>query len=188
MQKKFENLILAIVGPIGSGKGTGSSFLERRYGAKTFKTSSPLREILDVLGIEVSREKMQLLSRVLRENFGQDTIARIAKQRIAASQSRISIIDGARRIEDISPFQDQPNFFLIYVDAATEIRYGRIVARAENGGDSEKSYEGFLHEEKSEAEIRTQGLRDIADFVIDNSREESDFMNAIESIIAELLA
>ena len=85
------------------------------------------------MGVEISREKMQLLSRVLRENFGQDIISHIAKREIENGKHRISIFDGARRLDDISPFLNSPNFFLIYVDASPETRYSRIVLRAENG-------------------------------------------------------
>ncbi len=91
---------------------------------------------------------MQELSRLIRESYGQESIARIAKAEVENSGSRISIIDGVRRLEDIGPFRELSNFFLIYVDADVRVRYGRIVQRAENSGDAEKSYEAFLEEEQ----------------------------------------
>ena len=140
MQKKFDKIILAIVGSIGAGKGTAASYLERRYGARVFRSSAPLRNILGIMNQEISRENMQLLSKALRESFGQDIIAQIAARDMATFDGRISIYDGARRPEDFSALLSLPNFLLIFVEADIEVRYARVVARAENGGDSEKSY------------------------------------------------
>jgi dephospho-CoA kinase len=188
MQQKHSTIILAIVWPIGSGKGTATSFLERRYGARAFKSSGPLRQILHILNRDITRENMQKLSQVLRENFWQDTIANIAKREILSEASRISIIDGARRRSDILPFEDEKNFFLIYIDADLETRYSRIVKRAENGGDNEKTFEQFKIEESSEAESQTKDLRSYAHFVVDNSSNESEFTGCIEAIIQEILS
>lgn len=181
------SLILAIVGPIGSGKGTVSSYIERRYGAVTFKSSKPLRRILEILDIEVSRSTMQFLSQLLRENYGQDSIARIAKREVANSDSRISIIDGARRIPDIAPFLDLPNFVLIYIEADEQVRYSRITKRAENAGDSEKTFDEFLQEEQGEPERNTRSLREKAKFIIDNSTDEAELMERVDVIMSELL-
>jgi dephospho-CoA kinase len=106
---------------------------------------------------------------------------------MAAFSGRVSIFDGARRPEDLSIFMQMENFFLIYVDASPEIRYARVVARAENGGDSEKTYEGFLNEEASEAESRTKLFKDIAHFVVDNSGNEAAFNDGIEAVIKQIL-
>jgi dephospho-CoA kinase len=188
MHSTHEKIILAIIGPIGSGKGTAASYLERRYGARIFKSSAPLRQVLQTLNQEVSRENMQLLSRILREGFGQDAIAQVAKRDMAEFSGRVSIFDGARRPEDLNLFVQMENFFLIYVDADVETRYARVVARAENGGDSEKTYEGFLQEELGEAESRTKAFKDIAHFVVDNSGDEATFNEGIEAVIGQILA
>ena len=138
--QKFDKIIVAIVGPIGSGKGTAGSYLQRRYNARVFQSSSPLRVILDILNQETSRENMQKLSKTLREIFGQDLLSQIATREMSAFDGRISIFDGARRTEDLSMLTGLPNFFLIYVEADSAVRHARVVSRAENGGDSEKSY------------------------------------------------
>ena len=130
---------------------------------------------------------MQELSRLVREGYGQDSIARIAKTEIENSGSRISIIDGVRRLEDIGPFLELPNFFLIYVDADVRMRYERIVQRAENSGDAEKSYEAFLEEEQGETEVSIQSLRTVASFHLKNETTEADFMGEIDQIIEEIL-
>ncbi len=183
-----KSLILAIVGPIGSGKGTVSSYIERHYGAVTFKSSKPLRRILEILDIEVSRSTMQFLSQLLRESYGQDSIARIAKREVANSDARISIIDGARRIPDIAPFLGLPNFALIYIDASAEVRYSRITKRAENAGDSEKTFEEFMQEELGEPESNTRSLHEKAAYTIDNSTNEAELMARVDEIMAKLMA
>ncbi len=130
---------------------------------------------------------MQKLSKTLRESFGQDVIAQIATRDMSTFDGRISIYDGARRTDDLSALTGLPNFFLIYVEADIEVRYARVVARAENGGDSEKSYAGFLEEELGEAESRTKSLKALAHFVVDNSGNESEFTARIEEIVKGVL-
>lgn len=90
-------------------------------------------------------------------------------------------------MEDILLFQNEPNFKLIFIDADIHTRYDRIVKRAENGGDDEKTFEGFLKEEDWEAESRTKDLKKIADFVVDNSLDESKFCESIDEIVSNLL-
>lgn len=131
---------------------------------------------------------MQKLSQTLRESFGQDTIANIAKREILNEAARISIIDGVRRRSDIAPFENEKNFFLIYIDADIRIRHSRIMTRAENSGDSEKTFQQFETEEMSEAESQTKGLRSQAHFIVDNSSNEESFTEKIESIIHGVLS
>lgn len=130
---------------------------------------------------------MQFLSQLLREAYGQDSIARIAKKEVENSGARISIIDGARRIPDIAPFLELPNFALIYIDADAHVRHSRITKRAENAGDSEKTFEEFMKEEMGEPEMHTQSLKEKAKHIIDNSTNEADLMAKVDAIMAELL-
>lgn len=185
--RKLDSVIFAIVGPIGNGKGTASSYLERRYNAEIFKFSTPLRKILEILGMEINRDAMQRISQILRESYHQDILSEIAIREIGRFDTRVSIIDGARRIADIQPFLELPNFVLVYVDANTRVRYDRIRTRAENAGDSEKTFEDFLSEEQVEAERNIKELEAYAKYVIRNDAEESDFTAQIDRIVREVL-
>ena len=58
------------------------------------------------------------------------------------------MIDGVRRLSDLDGIRENPNFQLLYIDAPLEVRYQRILHRAQNSGDNKKTYEQFLLEEE----------------------------------------
>ncbi len=91
--KKHQSVILAIIGQVGSGKGTIASYIEQCYSGKIFKFSTPLRSILSILSLDQSRENMQILSLRLREGFGQDILSYAAKKEILGTTSKIAILD-----------------------------------------------------------------------------------------------
>ncbi|MEK7625108.1 MAG: AAA family ATPase, partial [Patescibacteria group bacterium] len=68
----MSKIILGFVGDLASGKGTICKYLKEKYGTESYRFSTMLRDILKRVYLENSRENLQRLSTVMRENFGQD--------------------------------------------------------------------------------------------------------------------
>ena len=65
-------IILGLAGEMASGKGTVAKYAATKYGAKSWRFSTMLRDVLDRLLLEQSRDNLQNLSTVLRQNFGEE--------------------------------------------------------------------------------------------------------------------
>lgn len=179
-------IIFGLVGEIASGKGTVSDYLIKKYNAKFYRMSAPLRDILDRLHLEYSRENMAKLSLILREAFGQDLFFQVVSKDISKNkEAEFIVIDGIRRLSDIYS-EKLPNFKLIYIDATIEKRFERLSKRGENPGDKEKTWEQFKKDNELESELQIRGLKEKADFVINNNGEAEELYAKIDEIIKNL--
>jgi dephospho-CoA kinase len=181
-------VILGIVGPLASGKGAMKKYLEEKYQAKDCRFSTMLRDVLGRLDIPTTRENMQMVSTVLRENFGQDLMSRVIVKDAKDLDSEIVVIDGVRRLSDIKYLADMPNFYLVAIDADSKVRYERMISRNENEGDSKKSFEDFLKDNQAEAEQQIPIVMEQAKFKIDNSGVFEEFFKKVDEVISKILA
>jgi len=179
----MDKKIIGLVGLIASGKGEAKNYLIKKYGAVEFRFSSILREALDVLGIEQTRDNIISLSTWSRENFGNDLLAKAMAKHVKQSDNDLIVIDGIRRMDDILYLKDLEGFKMIAIEANPKLRYERSVKRNENPGDSEKSYEQFLEDHKKETEITIPETMNKADFKIVNENSLEDFYKELDKII-----
>ncbi|NCU42577.1 MAG: hypothetical protein EOM19_07770 [Candidatus Moranbacteria bacterium] len=178
----MKSVILGLAGAMGSGKGTVSHYLVDKYGFSKFRMSDVFRDIVLRLHIEESRENISLVSRVVREAFGQDVLSKV----IAEDVEKVSgdaVIDGIRRKTDIEHLKKNPQFFLIYIDVDIQCRYNRLVLRAENTGDSTKTFEDFLRDQKLEAENQVECLRDLSHYTLENNGDIQHLYSQIDAIV-----
>lgn len=180
-------IILGLCGEIASGKGTIVKYLEEKYKATSHRFSTPLRDILKRLYLEISRENMQLSSRVLRENFGQNLLAKVITEDVKNDQNKIIIVDGVRRPADIEYLTKLPEFKLIYITADIKIRHERIIKRGENEDDKTKTFEQFIKDNQAEAELLISEIGKTADIKIDNNGTYEALYKQIDEIIAKNL-
>jgi dephospho-CoA kinase len=180
MEKK---IIIGLVGMISSGKGTIAAYLEKKYDAETFRFSTMIRDVLDRLYLEVNRENMQGFSTILRNKFGENTLARVMGSDVKKSDNKIIVVDGIRREADIEYLKDFEGFVLVRIVADSEIRYGRIIKRTENKGDQEKTYEEFLKDEKGEADAEIPEVMKVADEELDNNGNLEELYAQIDKLI-----
>lgn len=179
-------VVLGFVGKLASGKAECQKYISDKQDAGSAKFSTSLRDILNRLYLPISRENMQNLSLDLRNRFGGDILARVITEDVKNNSHEIVVIDGVRRLEDISSLKDLPNFHLISIDASSEIRYKRMKLRNENEGDADKTLSAFEEDEKREAELQIPEVMAAANYHLDNNGSLEQLYKQIDKILEEI--
>ncbi|MBL7058627.1 AAA family ATPase [Patescibacteria group bacterium] len=180
MQNK---IVIGLVGEIASGKGTVANYLISKYNAVSFRFSTPLRDVLTRMHVDISRENMQTLSTNLRQCFGQDLLAKIIAKDVRQSSNNIIVVDGIRRMEDIKHLRVLPEFKLVHVAADLEVRHSRIILRGENEDDNTKTLEQFKKDHEAETELEIPKVAVNADILIDNNITVEELYKKIDELI-----
>ncbi len=175
--------ILGLTGLMSCGKGTAVKYLKEKYQAETFRFSTMLRDILDRLHLEHSRENMSGISTILRENFGQDLMAKVMTEDVKNSQAELIVVDGIRRMEDIKYLKAMPNFKLVAIEADMQIRYQRLKERGENSDDQNKTWEQFQADHKLETELTILDTIKAADVVINNDGDLEALHKQLDKLV-----
>jgi dephospho-CoA kinase len=179
----MSKLILGIAGEIGSGKGTIAKYLSERHNASSYQFSMMLRDVLDRLHLEHSRDNIQRLSTTLRHTFGEDLMARVMAEDVKGDESELIVIDGVRRIDDIKYLKEIPEFKLVYVEADMKIRYDRLIHRNENVDDEGKTFEEFEKDHQRETEVTIRGLKDHSGIVLENNESLEEFYEKLDEMV-----
>jgi dephospho-CoA kinase len=177
--------ILGLAGEIGSGKSTVAQYIMKQQNVSYHRFSNMLRDVLSRLFIEQNRDNLQKVSTLLRQNFGEDLFAKVMMEEVSHDQHDIVLIDGIRRLSDITHLQKLPEFQLIYIEADIKTRYERVVVRGENPDESQKTFEQFQADNQKEAEKQILTLREHAQHVINNDASIEELYAAIDKILAE---
>ncbi len=177
-----ERIVIGIMGKIGSGKSEASRYIAEKYGGRVFRFSDVLRDILQRLGLELSRENFIALGAALRSAFGNGVIARALKRDILASRAGVVVVDGVRYPEEVEMIRSFENSLLIYIHASPEVRYSRAVKRGEKG-EATISYEEFLKNDGAETEKRIAELAKLADYRIDNNGTLEELHAALDGVL-----
>jgi len=178
--------IIGLVGRQGSGKGTAAKILQERYGASLFRFSAVLGEILDCLAIERSRDNLIKLSETLRQSFGEDALSYAIEHQAVNSTSDVVVVDGIRRIEDISALEPLPIFKLIEISAPAKVRFDRMKGRGEKAGESGMSWEEFTEQEQAPTEVTIPSVAARAWKAVDNGGSHDELVAKIDAAMDEL--
>jgi dephospho-CoA kinase len=179
----MSKIIIGLVGPIASGKGVTKKYLEMKYSAKHCKFSTPLRDVLIRLKIDISRNNMIDLSTILRERYGQDLLAKVIAHDAGMLDSDIVVVDGVRRMDDIEHLSKLPNFKLIKIEADPKIRYERMKKRNENMGDAEKTFAEFMEDHERETEITIPEVMENAKYSLNNDGGMEELYVQIDKLV-----
>lgn len=180
-------IILGLAGEMAAGKGTVAGYIEKKHSGSSHRFSTMLRDVAKRMHLEESRENLQKISTIFRESFFDDILSSVIAKDVEDDEHEIIAIDGVRRIADILYLKKLPGFRLVYIDADIENRFSRITNRRENVDDSGKSFEEFKKDHEREAELQIKGLKNEADFVIDNNGSFEELYRQIDKIIEESL-
>ncbi len=188
--------VIGLVGEKGSGKQTFVNFLKeilrlpsvaQDYSKETqirqVRFSDILAQTLMIWDIPNTRANLQKLSLIMEEGFGQASLANAAKFSIEGDHAEVLIFDGIRRQTELDLVKNMPNSILIYITADQKLRYERLKLRSEKVGEVGLTFEQFLEEEKSKAEINIPTLGKKADKRLENNGSLEEFKNKIKELI-----
>lgn len=176
------HIVLGLAGEMASGKGTVAKYLIDEKCAVTYRFSTMLRDVLDRLHLKQSRENLQHLSTIIRQTYGEDTLARVMAEDVKKDTNNIIVVDGVRRMDDVKYLKALPEFKLVYIDVDLRTRYERIIERSENVDDQNKTFEEFVAQSGDESETQIAGLKEYADIVIDNNSDLEKLYDQINVI------
>ena len=182
----MKKIIIGLTGKMSSGKGTVAQYLKKEHTASIYRFSTPLRDVLDRIHIDQTRDNMQNLSFDLRKRFGDDILASIIAADVKNDDHSLIIIDGVRRLPDIKYLRELPEFKLISIETEQKTRWQRMTMRGENPDDVQKTFEQFQEDEKNEAERQIDEVAQTADYKIDNNGSYEDLFKRVGEILAEL--
>jgi len=182
----MSKIILGFTGQIASGKDVCKKYLEEKYGAKSFRFSTIMRELLSRLDLEINRQNLSSISLSLRQTFGEDLFAKTMAKDVTNDQTVIIVVDGIRRLADIEYLKRVSGFYLISIDALAETRYQRVIQRNENIGDHDKTFEQFLSDEKLETEMSIPAVMSQATIKINNNGNLGELYQRLDNMIAEI--
>lgn len=176
-------LILGITGEIASGKGTVAEYLVKNHNATSHRFSTMLRDVAKRMHLEESRENLQKLSTLFRDNFDDNHLSRVIYEDVKGDESSLIVIDGVRREGDIEFLEQLPDFELVYLEADMKTRYDRITQRGENVDDNGKTFEEFEADHQREAELQIKKLKEKADIVLDNNSSLDDLYKQLDDLV-----
>ena len=182
-----KKIIIGLTGQIACGKGVIKNFLIENYQASDFRFSTILRDILIRLHIEQSRTNIQKLSTLLRQTFGEETLANAMAEDIKNNdKNNFIVIDGIRRLADIKYIREIPGFFLVSIEASEKTRYQRVITRNENPGDDKKTFAEFLQDDAAETEAQIPETMAHADFIIKNDGTWEELWEQIHALVKKI--
>lgn len=181
-----QKIIIGLVSRIAAGKGTTAKYLQDKYQASIYRFSTMLRDVLNRLYVPIRRENMQKLSTVLRQNFGEDLMAKVIAEDVKRDNNKIIVVDGVRRLADIKYLKELPGFYLVAIETDQKIRYERLIKRSENEGDVNKPFEQFLQDEQGEAERQIPEVMSQADYKFNNNGSYEELYAQIDELISKL--
>ena len=172
-------IVIGLVGPIASGKGTISEYLKSQ-GFTYFSLSDVVREETQSRGLEMTRKNLQDVGNDLRETHGGAVLVHRLAERI--EKENFVVIDGIRNPEEIHALKDNFNGKIVHISAYKNHRVERYLERAKVRGEDDASLSSFkkiderdLGKGEDSHGQQVQACIDLADFSLKNNGTVQQF-------------
>ena len=175
-------MIIGLIGEKLAGKDTVAEYLVKKYGAEHIRASQILDELLDVLGLSITRRNEIDAGRGMEHVFGEHIIAQTIKRRIQASKVPVIISNGLRQKDQFDDVR-QLGGKIIYITAPDAIRFQRLQQRRIHKDGENPTFEQFIQQEKEWTEVNIPAFGAEADFKIKNTGTLEELFAKVDEII-----
>jgi len=181
-------MIICVVGMPGSGKGQIVKIFEK-YGVPHVSMGDVVREEADKRGVPRTPEGMNSVSIQLRQELGDNAVAKltIPKVKELLKKHKAVIIDGVRSLDEIQTFKDafpEEKIIIVAVHSSPKKRFERLKRRGRS--DDPKTWNEFEARDWKELKFGIGGVIALADYLIVNENNISEYMEEIEKLAEKL--
>ncbi len=172
----------------GAGKSTIANLLKEKN-FHVLIMGNIIREKAIEEKIELNDENLGKLMRNLRNEHGNEIIAKLILQKIKKlrSNENFIVIDGIRSYEEFKILKDVDFVKLLAIHGSSNTRLEHIKLR--DRSDSPSSYEKFLQRDRREIDVGISEAIALADEIISNNDLTiTEFRNNVEKIIAKWIS
>lgn len=172
------DLVVGLAGPVATGKTAAGTYIEKQ-GYQYVRYSQIIARELTGENGEAGRDVLRREGWALYDSHGQYALNR--RLAAAVASPRRVVVDGMRHNEDYTFWKEQAyrQFCLIYIDSEYDFRRQRFERR----GDDSASYQDAV---SAPVERHVEGLRERADFVIENNGSLEQLYREIDRILSKL--
>lgn len=183
--------MIGLTGTIASGKEAAASLLVAA-GFTYFSLSDRVREEASRRGVvAASREELQRIGNELRASVGPSIWAARTFERIVAAGVTEAVVDGFRNPQEVTYFRERVGFYLVAVDAPTDLRFRRLRER-QRQGDPETRAEFLRLDARDHGVGETEGGQQVgaclklAQFTLWNDGSLEDLQRELSAVLAEV--
>ena len=183
----MNTLCIGLIGEKGSGKGFFIELAKKLLPGKkiiSIRFSDPLKEILEILDKEPSRENLQNIGSALRSIFHNEGILNDAIiKRLRAADADIVILDGIRKKEEITIVKEN-NGVVVYIQSDQRIRFERRTQMAEKPDEQGMMWKQFVEQDNASTE---SSIREIGETMTDVTIKNNGTAEEFEKLVSKFL-
>ncbi len=181
-------IVIGLVGPIASGKGTVIDFLKEK-GFKAYSTSDVLKDEVSARGLKVTRANCNKVSNELRGTLGADILARRTAEVIERDNPEYAVIDAIRNPSEIEFLKQKFGVKIIGVVADQRKRFELFMERG-TYTDEIQTWEQFKElDDREMAQVgehkqQIQACLELSDVVIENNGTVEELRQKVDEFIS----
>ncbi|WP_297507956.1 dephospho-CoA kinase [Thermococcus sp.] len=183
-------MIVIITGMPGSGKSKIVKEFERR-GVPSVSLGDIVREETVKRGLELTKENVAKVSIRLRQELGQNAVAKLAVVRIREllEGSNVVVVDGVRSLDEVGTFRSAfpgEEIVIIAVHTPPRQRFERLRKRGRH--DDPKTWEEFEERDWKELKFGIGNVIAMADYMLVNDGSKEEYEKKVRETVELILA
>ncbi len=178
-------MIVIVTGMPGSGKSRIVEEFERR-GFPSVSLGDIVREETVKRGLELTKENVAKVSIRLRQELGQNAVAKLAVEKVRAflEKSPLVVIDGVRSLDEVGTFRSAfpgEEIIIIAVHTPPKLRFERLRERGRH--DDPQSWEDFEERDWKELRFGIGGVIAMADYMLINDCSREEYGEKVKTLV-----
>ena len=145
-----------------------------------------IRKETESRGLEPTRENIGLIMIKIREEEGEDVVAKKCLPEIMKTNSEVVLVEGIRSLNEVIYFKKKfQDFILIAIHASPKTRYERLKKR--DRSDDPKTWEDFVDRDLRELKAGIGDAIAMADFMIINENDIAKVRDKIQDLLFKII-
>jgi len=182
-------MIIVVAGMPGSGKSRLVKEFEEK-GVPSVSLGDIVRAETQRRGLKLTRENVAKVSMRLRQEFGQDAVAKLAipKIREHLGSKGAVVVEGVRSLDEIGTFKSAfpwEEIVIVAIHAPPRSRFMRLKGRRRH--DDPESWEEFEERDWKELRFGLGNVIAMADYMIVNDGSKEEYERAVKRMVGRVL-